>query len=168
MQYIYLNRKLIFYRQKKIYGHLLPIELHYLALLISCEDYTLSKHRHAKPLVSLESTYFIVHCSIVQSLCLGRLYSFDEHGLSWEFPLLLPFIDWSLPIPHSSLLHFKSSGLRRAMGIYGSICSNRLAQGSDRKKETEKETWPGRERGRGGGNRGMERNTDWQKDRTAY
>lgn len=32
------------------------------------------------------------------------------------------------------------------MGIYGSICSNRLARGSDREQETEKETWPERER----------------------
>lgn len=36
------------------------------------------------------------------------------------------------------------------MGIYGSICSTRLAHGSDRKKETEEETWPGRERKREG------------------
>lgn len=34
------------------------------------------------------------------------------------------------------------------MGIYGSICSNRLARGSDGEKETEKETWAGRERER--------------------
>lgn len=76
--------------------------------------------------------------------------------LALGFPLPLPFIDWILPIPHSSLLHFKSLGLQRAMGIYGSICSNRLAHGSDR----EKETWPGREKERGKGNRDGEKQTD--------
>lgn len=32
------------------------------------------------------------------------------------------------------------------MGIYGSICTSRLARGSDREKETEKKAWSGRER----------------------
>lgn len=48
------------------------------------------------------------------------------------------------------------------MGIYGSICSSRLAQGSDRKKETEKETWPGRERWRKQGDGEKRRLTERQ------
>lgn len=53
------------------------------------------------------------------------------------------------------------------MGIYGSICSNRLARGSDREKETEKETWPGIERERGDEETGgwretqTDRKTEW-------
>lgn len=78
---------------------------------------------------------------------------FYEYGVSSRVPASPALIDWILPIPHSSLLHIKSLGLQRAMGIYvpsaptdwlTAQTARRLGQGG--RKREEKET--GMERNR--------------------